>query len=240
MSNTKLKPLYLMDIFRELTDEEHRLTVPELVEELQRRGVRSERKGIYRDIDALIEYGADIRKTGTGYYLAGREFTNSELRTVAWALKSAGFLSERRTAQLTAKVAALGGEYMGKKLIRGVMTAQKSENDETLSAMDVLDKAAAARRQVTFTYDKGRDTTFRRVRVSPYGLMFIKGVCYLACNIEGRDELSCLPVSRMKAVRADMSPWRHYSEVSDYRGEFPLEDFAARALRNGMCEDAAY
>ena len=37
MSNTKLKPLYLMDIFRELTDEEHRLTVPELVEELQRR-----------------------------------------------------------------------------------------------------------------------------------------------------------------------------------------------------------
>ena len=36
MSNTKLKPLYLMDIFRELTDEEHRLTVPELVEELQR------------------------------------------------------------------------------------------------------------------------------------------------------------------------------------------------------------
>ena len=39
MSNTKLKPLYLMDIFREMTDEEHRLTVPELVEELQRRGV---------------------------------------------------------------------------------------------------------------------------------------------------------------------------------------------------------
>ena len=238
MSNTKLKPLYLMDIFRELTDEEHRLTVPELVEELQRRGVRSERKGIYRDIDALIEYGADIRKTGTGYYLAGREFTNSELRTVAWALKSAGFISRRRTAQLLEKVSALGGQYMGKRLIRGGITAPKSENDELLTAIDVLDKAIAARRQVTFTYEKARETTLRRIRVSPYGLMFVKGACYLACNIEGKEELSCLPVWPMRSVRSDMSPWRHYSEVSDYRGEFPLEEFAAKAIRNGLCEDA--
>ncbi len=237
MSNTKLKPLYLMDIFRELTDEEHRLTVPELVEELQRRGVRSERKGIYRDIDALIEYGADIRKTGTGYYLAGRSFANSELRTVAWALKSAGFISEQRTAHLMAKVGALGGNHMGKKLIRGGMAAPKSENDETLNAMDVLDRAIGARRQVTFTFEKARETTLRRIRVSPYGLMFIKGACYLACNIEGKEELSCLPVWRMRSVRSDMSPWRHYSEVSDYRGEFPLEDFAARAVRKGMCEE---
>ena len=240
MSNTKLKPLYLMDIFRELTDEEHRLTVPELVEELQRRGVRSERKGIYRDIDALIEYGADIRKTGTGYYLAGREFTSSELRTVTWALKSAGFISQRRTAQLVAKVAALGGEHALKKIVRGGMTAQKSENDEMLNAIDVLDKAIAARRQVTFSHEKGKETTLKRIRVSPYGLMFIKGACYLACNIEGKAELSCLPVWRMRAVRSDMSPWRHYSEVSDYRGEFPIEDFAAKAQRNGLCEDAPY
>ena len=240
MSNTKLKPLYLMDIFREMTDEEHRLTVPELVEELQRRGIKSERKGIYRDIDALIEYGADIRKTGTGYYLAGREFTVSELRAVAWALKSAGFLSRRRTAQLTQKIGALGGDHMGRMLIRGGMSASKSENDELLSAMDVLDRAIGARRQVTFAFEKGRETTLRRVRVSPYGLMFIKGACYLACNIEGKEELACLPVWRMRAVRSDMSPWRHYSEVSDYRGEFPLEDFAARAVRNGMCEEAPY
>lgn len=237
MSNTKLKPLYLMDIFRELTDEEHRLTVPELVEELQRRGVRSERKGIYRDIDALIEYGADIRKTGTGYYLAGREFTHGELRTVAWALKSAGFISERRTAQLMAKVASLGGNHMGKKLIRGGMAAPKSENDELINAMDVLDRAISARRQVTFAYDKVKESALRRFRASPYGLVFIKGGCYLACNIEGREELSCLPVCRMRSVRSDMSPWRHFSEVSEYRSEFLLDDFAAKVQRNGLCED---
>ena len=49
MANTKLKPLYLLDIFREMTDERHRMTVPELLEELQRRGITAERKGIYRD-----------------------------------------------------------------------------------------------------------------------------------------------------------------------------------------------
>ena len=65
MANTKLKPLYLLDIFREMTDERHRMTVPELLEELQRRGITAERKGIYRDIDALIQYGADIKHTGS-------------------------------------------------------------------------------------------------------------------------------------------------------------------------------
>ena len=42
-----------------MTDERHRMTVPELLEELQRRGITAEREGIYRDIDALIQYGAD-------------------------------------------------------------------------------------------------------------------------------------------------------------------------------------
>ena len=48
-----------------MTDERHRMTVPELLEELQRRGITAERKGIYRDIDALIQYGADIKHTGS-------------------------------------------------------------------------------------------------------------------------------------------------------------------------------
>ena len=93
MANTKLKPLYLLDIFREMTDERHRMTVPELLEELQRRGITAELKGIYRDIDALIQYGADIKHTGTGYYLARGELSRDELKCLIWALRSANFLS---------------------------------------------------------------------------------------------------------------------------------------------------
>ena len=87
MANTKLKPLYLLDIFREMTDERHRMTVPELLEELQRRGITAERKGIYRDIDALIQYGADIKHTGPGYYLARGELSRDELKCLIWALR---------------------------------------------------------------------------------------------------------------------------------------------------------
>lgn len=237
MSNTKLKPLYLMDIFREMTDEEHRLTVPELVEELQRRGIHSERKGIYRDIDALVEYGADIRKTGTGYYLAGRELTQTDLRAVAWALRSTGFVSRRRYEAIMEKLPLMGGEHICKKLIRSRVYAPKAEYDDTFSAIEVLDRAIAGRRQVTFTYDKTRDPLLRRRRISPYGLMYVKGEYYIACNIEGRNNISCLSVSSMRAVRSDLSPWKHFSEVSEYRGDFPLEEFAARAIKNGMCNE---
>ena len=126
---------------------------------------------------------------------------------------------------------------MGKKLIRGGMAARKSPNDETLNAIDMLDRAVAARRQVTFSYERTREATPRRYRVSPYGLMFIKGICCLACNVEGREDLSCIPVHRMRQLRTDMSPWRHFSEVSEYRGEFLLEDFAAKAIKNEIWED---
>ena len=66
MAVKKLKLLYVLDILRELTDEDHRLSVPEIGEELARRGVDAERKSIYRDLDALIEYGFDIKKTASG------------------------------------------------------------------------------------------------------------------------------------------------------------------------------
>ena len=109
MANTKLKPLYLLDIFREMTDERHRMTVPELLEELQRRGITAERKGIYRDIDALIQYGADIKHTGTGYYLARGELSRDELKCLIWALRSANFLSDKRTAALLEKLKGIVG-----------------------------------------------------------------------------------------------------------------------------------
>ena len=38
MSATKLKPLYLMDVFSQMTDQQNRLTVPEIVEELEKTG----------------------------------------------------------------------------------------------------------------------------------------------------------------------------------------------------------
>lgn len=237
MSSTKLKPLYLMDIFQELTDEEHRLTVPELIELLAQKGIKAERKGLYRDIDALIEYGADIRKTGTGYYLGRRRFTSGELKVLSSAVQAAGFISERRTQELTSKIASMAGAHQAKHLKNGNIGGVKCKNDEVLNIIDIVDRAITARRQITFLYIK-RDASKReipqrsgeRYRVSPYALIWMQDRYYMVCNMEGRNDITHFRLDRMRSVRSDMAPWRHFGEVSEYKTEFKVSEYAAHCM----------
>ena len=149
MSQVKLKPLILMDIFKRQTDEEHRLKVPELLEELARCGVRAERKGIYRDIEALCEYGADIRKSGTGYYLAKRDVNWQDLRAIAAAVSGAAFISQKRTQELLQTLGSLASEHQARRLA-GALTAQKCETNQLLDNLERVETAIAQRRQLTF------------------------------------------------------------------------------------------
>ena len=226
MANTKLKPLYLLDIFREMTDERHRMTVPELLEELQRRGITAERKGIYRDIDALIQYGADIKHTGTGYYLARGELSRDELKCLIWALRSAIFLSDKRTAALLEKLKGIVGMQLA-ALTLPKDGAMKCPDDQMIENIDRLSVAIEQRRQVTYSDKDHMDGLARRLRISPYALLWLKKGCCVLCNQEGQSGLSCLELANMSSIRTDMTPWRNYSEISMYR-ELDLDDIAAR------------
>ncbi len=52
-SKLKLKPLYIMKILLEKSDENHPLTVNEIIKELDFYDIPAERKSIYSDIDLL-------------------------------------------------------------------------------------------------------------------------------------------------------------------------------------------
>ena len=61
--NQRLKLLYLLDILNTYTDDEHALSMAELVSKLDACGVNAERKALYTDIEELRKYGADIPQT---------------------------------------------------------------------------------------------------------------------------------------------------------------------------------
>ena len=52
-SKQKLKLLYLIQIFDEYTDEEHGITMSEIIKKLDDNGIKAERKSIYDDIEQL-------------------------------------------------------------------------------------------------------------------------------------------------------------------------------------------
>ena len=56
-SRQKLKILYLYKILHEKTDENHPMSVQEMIEELRQYDIMAERKSIYDDLEALRTYG---------------------------------------------------------------------------------------------------------------------------------------------------------------------------------------
>lgn len=81
--NQKLKLIYLARLMQEKTDDEHGLSMSEIIGELSLCGVKAERKSIYDDFEVLRSIGVDIEKNTIGnrteYYLASREFERKYL-----------------------------------------------------------------------------------------------------------------------------------------------------------------
>lgn len=59
-SNQRLKILYLYKILCEMTDEEHYITMPEIINQLALYGISAARKALYEDIEDLKAFGLDI------------------------------------------------------------------------------------------------------------------------------------------------------------------------------------
>lgn len=54
-TNQKFKFSYLMQIMQEKTDDEHAITMPQIMEELEKYEVTAERKSIYADFQDMTD-----------------------------------------------------------------------------------------------------------------------------------------------------------------------------------------
>ena len=153
----KLKLLYLMRILLEKTDEEHTITVSEMIEELARRGISAERKSIYDDLEYLRLFGLDICTIKTknfGYFIGSREFELPELKLLVDSVQASKFITKKKSLELISKIEKLTSFENAKKLHRQVFVADrvKTLNEKIYYNVDKLHDAIAANKQVTFKY----------------------------------------------------------------------------------------
>ena len=122
-ANQKMKLLYLMRVLLEKTDENHPMSVPEMIAELALYDISAERKSIYDDIEALRLFGLDIVQTKsktTGYYVATREFELPELKLLVDSVQSSKFITQKKTLSLIKKIESLASVYDAQLLQRQV------------------------------------------------------------------------------------------------------------------------
>lgn len=155
--NQRQKLLYLAKMFHQKTDENHGLTVGEIIDYLDKCGVSAERKSIYNDIKTLQDFGLDIDKSKSKnvvYKLLSRNFELAELKLLVDAIQSSKFITEKKSVELINKLESLTSEYEGKLLQRQVVVNNrvKTMNEKIYYNTDNIYKAIDEGKQITFDY----------------------------------------------------------------------------------------
>ena len=157
LSHQKLKMMYLAKILMEQTDEEHTITVPQMIAELSKLGISAERKSIYDDLEYLRLFGLDIcsnKTRTTNYYVASREFELPELKLLVDSVQSSKFITRKKSMELISKIEKLTSYENAKKLQRQVYITNrvKTMNEQIYYNVDKIHDAIAANKQITFKY----------------------------------------------------------------------------------------
>ena len=156
--NQKLKIMYLMKILLEETDEDHDLTLNEIVEKLKAYNVTAERKSLYSDIENLRTFGLDIIGMQYGktyhYKVASRQFQLVELKLLVDAVQSSRFITEKKSDELIAKLESYASKYEAKKLARQVNVngRVKTMNERIYYSVDKIHEALNEKSQIKFQY----------------------------------------------------------------------------------------
>ena len=120
MQPKKLLILYILDILREYSDEDHRLSQKDIADILESRyRMKVDWKAVKRNLTDLIEAGYDIEYSETGrgdnvilsdFYIE-RDFTDSEIRFLIDALLSSRNVPAGQQKAMLSKLKKLSNKY---------------------------------------------------------------------------------------------------------------------------------
>ena len=253
-ANQKRKLLVLYQLLLRRTDENHLVTVQEMIDELARWDISAERKSIYADMEALRQMGLDVqcrKGKSAGWFIGQRDFELAELKLLVDAVQSSRFLTARKSDGLIRKLEGLASVHQAKQLQRQVYVDRriKTMNESIFYNVDKLHAAIAAGRDISFhyfEYNMKKEKVFRRAgrryHVSPCGLIWDSENYYLAAwdraNGEVRhyrvDKMADIAITGMaRHVPEDWDPEgyarRHFGMFSGRQGQVKLQCAAALA-----------
>ncbi|MBO5513825.1 MAG: WYL domain-containing protein [Mogibacterium sp.] len=211
--NQKQKMLYLVKIFLEETDDNHYITMPEIIQKLEAYGVNADRKTVYRDIDELRRFGLDILTSQDGrnyyYYIGSRDFELPELKLLVDAVQSSKFISEHKSRELIGKIEALASKHDASQLHRQVWIAGrvKTMNESIYYNVDKIHSAINSDKQIRFKYydwDLNKEMQPRYdgmwYQLSPWVLMWDDEMYYLVVYDAKHDKVTHYRVDKMKQI----------------------------------------
>ena len=211
-ANQKTKLLRLAHMLLRQADEDHPLTVPQIIERLAQWDIKAERKSIYDDLEALRLFGLDVQSRkgkAPGWFVGNREFELPEVKLLMDAVQSSRFITQKKSDALIRKLEGLASAHQAGQLQRQVYVSGRIKvmNESIYYNVDKLHTAIAGQKAITFKYfdyDIARKKVFRqegkRYVVSPYGLIWNSENYYLVAFDHSHREMRHYRVDKMAEI----------------------------------------
>ena len=213
-TNQKFKLYRLAQIMLEKTDDEHYITMPEILSALESYGVTADRKSIYNDLRDLDVLGIEVEGEPVGgryhYHVLNRPFELPELKLLVDAIQSSKFITERKTNALIKKLEQLVSQYEAVKLQRQVYVSGriKTMNESIYYTVDAIHNAISENKKIRFQYYQWNVKKEMELRhsgafyhISPWGLSWDDENYYLVGYDSEADTLKHYRVDKMLHIQ---------------------------------------
>ena len=238
-TNQKFKLYRLAQIMMEKTDEEHFITMPEIMEALSAYEITADRKTIYADLKDLEDFGIEVEGEPVGnryhYHVVSRAFELAELKLLVDAIQSSKFITERKSNALIKKLEKLVSKYDAMKLQRQVYVSGriKTMNESIYYNVDAIHHAISENKKIKFQYYQWNVKKEMELRhggafycISPWGLCWDNENYYLVGYDSESEKIKYYRVDKMLRVQM-------VEELRDGKEHFKklnMDDYAKKSF----------
>ena len=210
--NQKQKLFRLLEILMRETDEEHGLSMSELISRLEEYGISAERKSIYDDFITLEELGFSVSHLQTKppkYKLDTKIFELAELKMLVDAVEACKFITAKKSREIIEKLEYFAGSHRSRELSRQVYVEDriKTVNSSSIYSIDSIHTAINEARKLSFKYfdyNGEKKKVFRHEGkpyvVTPCTLMWDDEKYYLVAYDENEKIIKNFRVDKMQDV----------------------------------------
>ena len=210
--NGKQKLIRLIEILIRHTDEDHGLTMAEIIEKLSEYGISAERKSLYDDFLVLEELGISVFKTKakqTRYYIDSFMFELAELKMLVDAVQASKFITAKKSRDIISRLESFTSIHRKRELSRQVYVEDrvKTLNPASMYTVDSVHNAINSDRRLSFRYFEYDAEKKKRLRrdgevysVSPLSLIWSDENYYLVAYEEDSEKIKHFRIDKMLDV----------------------------------------
>ena len=238
-TNQKFKLYRLAQIMLEKTDEDHFITMPEIMESLNSYEITADRKTIYADLKDLEYFGIEVVGEPIGnryhYHVVSRNFELAELKLLVDAIQSSKFITERKSNALIKKLEKLVSKHDAMKLQRQVYVSGriKTMNESIYYNVDAIHHAISENKKIKFQYYQWNVKKEMELRhdgafycISPWGLCWDNENYYLVGYDSESEKIKYYRVDKM--LRVQMT--EELRDGKDHFKKLNMADYAKKSF----------